>query len=351
MISRYVSAAVFFFLAAFLPSAQEADPGEAGTFPPPGPAASAVLSADCSVSSLLDAAGDLSWRPHWPPETPPDAFTLPGGAVSLTLEMEAGEYRVRGDDGAPAEFPVYFEGRWCPGTLIADPGGGPGELRVAAEVPLEIVFLQHDTGARPLLARVTRGDTVCFTALRCGSGGISETWYDRDGNALAFMDSRFDPGEPVRRRTFLDFSTGLEELSRRDYDGAGNITEISSPGGNFSALYDGRGRPRYWERRIPAAAEGSGGSAVSGEGTGEIRESYTLQWDQGGFLVRITGTSGEEPVDYRYEYTLDERGNWTERREIRMIRRFGLLTPVPGPAVKRIIEYGPDEVPEAGAEP
>ena len=302
--------------------------------------------------SLLEAAGgaDLSWRPHWPPETPPDAFTLPGGVSSLTLELDGGEYRVRAADGAPAEFPVYFEGRWRPGTLSPGPGGGPGTLRVAAEVPLEIVFLEYDADAGPLLARVTRGDTVYFTVLYRGSGGISETWYDQDGKALAFVDSRSDPGGPVRRRTFVDLSTGVEEETRRDYDGAGNITEISSPGGNFSALYDRRGRPRYWERRVPAEAESPGDPAAPGEGEGGTRESYVLQWDQRGFLVRMTGTAGEEPVDYRYEYTLDERGNWTERREIRMIRRFGLLTPVPGPVVKRIIEYGPDG-PEAGAEP
>jgi hypothetical protein len=85
--------------------------------------------------------------------------------------------------------------------------------------------------------------------------------------------------------------------------------------------------PRYWERRPVSEADEAG--------------NFSLQWDEANFLVRIRGepeNSGSF-VDYRYEYELDEKGNWIERRETRMIRAFDLLVPSPGITIKRVLEY------------
>jgi hypothetical protein len=46
------------------------------------------------------------------------------------------------------------------------------------------------------------------------------------------------------------------------------------------------------------------------------------------------------PVDFRYEYEFDSRGNWIFRQEIALSRRGGLLTPVYGRGLIRRISYG-----------
>jgi hypothetical protein len=74
----------------------------------------------------------------------------------------------------------------------------------------------------------------------------------------------------------------------------------------------------------------------------------SLQWDERGLLVRLSGggPAGEEGstaaefLESRYDYTLDARENWTERRERKMARRFGALAAGPGPVIKRVIQYG-----------
>jgi hypothetical protein len=49
---------------------------------------------------------------------------------------------------------------------------------------------------------------------------------------------------------------------------------------------------------------------------------------------------GEEGrIDRRYDYSLDGRGNWTERREISWFRRFGYLVPARELVLQRRIEY------------
>jgi hypothetical protein len=46
------------------------------------------------------------------------------------------------------------------------------------------------------------------------------------------------------------------------------------------------------------------------------------------------------PVDFRYEYEFDSRGNWIFRREIALSRQGGLLAPVYSRGLIRRISYG-----------
>jgi hypothetical protein len=157
--------------------------------------------------------------------------------------------------------------------------------------------------------------------------GFSETWFDAEGTGLAYWEANFIPHYDGNRLKNLEGAAGTGAVfGEWDYDSGGNLAAIREPGGTYSALYNHRGLPRYWERR-PSP---------------ELFESYTLQWDERGHLVRLSGSSGpgdENLVDFRYDYSLDERGNWTERRETRMFRRFGVLFPAPGFTIKRTIIY------------
>ena len=116
-----------------------------------------------------------------------------------------------------------------------------------------------------------------------------------------------------------------EAITRHDYGSFGEVSAIESSDGAFSALYAGPGRPRYWTRR---EADGPA-------------ENLVLQWDEAGLLRGIT--SRDKSVDIRYAYTLDDKGNWTERQEQAMIKRFGVLVPQAPATVRRIIAYRGDE--------
>jgi hypothetical protein len=99
-----------------------------------------------------------------------------------------------------------------------------------------------------------------------------------------------------------------------DFDSMGNVTRIDWGDRVFEAVYAGT-EPRYWKTEV----------------------SLALQWDGEGRLVRMTGTDGA--LDYRYEYDVDERGVWTERREFRMTAEMDALIPVAGDSFRRRIEY------------
>jgi hypothetical protein len=49
------------------------------------------------------------------------------------------------------------------------------------------------------------------------------------------------------------------------------------------------------------------------------------------------------PVDLRYEYELDSRGNWITRREIARFRRGDLLLPAYSRELTRRISYAEGE--------
>ncbi|MDR3167378.1 MAG: hypothetical protein LBT93_05495, partial [Treponema sp.] len=219
-----------------------------------------------------------------------------------------------------------------------------------------IEFLRGDDS--PLcITRITQGEGVFFGVIQGGDSALAgdgETWYDREGEALAvFTYLSGTSGEGPGFRYIKNQNDAGETETTYYHDGFGNISGVDSPLGSFSAGYIREGRPRYGERRVllqPVPAEGEGEEEPV---PSEFYQSYTFQWDEGGFLVRITGTPGPgaetgdsgdgDPVDFRYDYTLDERGNWIERREIRMIPRLGMLIPRPGSRVTRTIVYEPED--------
>ena len=138
----------------------------------------------------------------------------------------------------------------------------------------------------------------------------------------------------MRIRAIRDFFN-QEETTEFFYDSRGFITEISGPDGFYRALYFRDYLPRFWERR-PANS-----GLASGSGIANSVGNFLLQWDANGSLVRTTGLEENEnrSLDYRYEYDTDETGNWTERREIQMVRAFDLLIPTPGNTFRRFLEY------------
>jgi hypothetical protein len=326
------------------------------------------------LSPLLEAAasGESPWRPDWPAAMPPDGFVLVAGrAAALTLVLPAGyldtaldavsgdgtasgegaaaddralagtaedgdgeaaavEYRlVRGAAGRFVAFPIFVNGAFYQAEAEYDGGGRASKIVLdnpAAADPWNFEFLEYREG-KPAVARINNNGTWRFAAPEYRDTQTSETWYDAEGRAQGFFALEYRLEEGGRRLVSMDNrSDGDEILLAYRYNSAGRISGISAPEGEYTALYNASALPRYWER-----PDGN----------------YVLQWDEKGFLVRLTGVARDQTgagtdlqeIDIRYEYTLDERSNWIERRETSFVRRFGRLVPESDAAIRRIITY------------
>ena len=281
------------------------------------------------------------WRPDWPLELPPDSFKVQSGNISgITVEGDGISLVLRyGRGGKIEEFPFMLDGKMAQVALLYDENKDVREINMTfqgEEEPWNLEFLEYNN-SYPALVRASCGDVWYFISLSRGGGVITETWYDEEGNALgayAFSLSRI--GEYIKINTVKDYldPNGITEYF---YDSRNFLTESTGPGGEFKVLFYREDLPRYWERR-PAIGYMDGSTAGN----------FSLQWDERGLLLRIAretenfpeaGDRGDILVDYRYKYTLDEKGNWIERREIRMIRSLGLLIPSPGTIFRRVLEY------------
>ncbi|MDR0567661.1 MAG: hypothetical protein LBG87_00445 [Spirochaetaceae bacterium] len=251
------------------------------------------------------------WQPDWDAAMPPDGFRVAAGqASSIALTLKDQTYRVRWNpDGSPAEFPFWLADRFVQVRADYHNAGSLKKLEITGSDEPGLVDFISDT-----LARITQGDTVYFTAVRFGPPAVAETWYDPEGTALADFISQCSYAGPEPQLLAV-INQYAEQEKRYYYDSFGNITEIRGPDGTCSALYAGEQMPRYWTR---------------------YNETHVLQWDERKVPVRI---SAAERASVTYEYTVDARGNWTERREIRLSPQSGTLVPSQGLTVTRTITY------------
>jgi hypothetical protein len=342
-------------------------------------------------------AGEISWRPDWPVEMPPDLFAVSGEAhsVTVTLEFPAAdpldtayssntanspepadrfEYTLARDGaGRLTDFPFFMDGGFFQIRVNYDERGRIAGLVVSAPVSWRVEFMEYDdeTGL-PVLARLNAGnagpvdDTGAggvwfFAALKYRGMSASETWYDPAGTGLVVYNYRYDPQDGKKRLSeSVDFPAGEIRTGEYHYDSWGNLTGIGRVprGGVYSAVYR-ENRPQYWQRPLPlppaaenapaedaAALENaavSGNAAPGNPVSGETPWRFIFQWDERGLVTSFLGYPDEGDAggvwDARYDYTLDGRGSWIERREIRMIRLGDYLFPRAGVLVSRKIDY------------
>ena len=277
-----------------------------------------------SLSLLLEGAGQSAlWRPDWPLDLPPDAFKAREiSRVLIKMDDFSLEFR-RGLDGLIEKFPYMLNNSLVQVSFVRRQNSEIDKIILgfpSGEAAWNLEVLEHQDSF-PVLIRASRDGFWYFIVLSRGVTEIKESWYDEEGNFLgAYRVSLVEIGYERKAGVVRDFSRPAEDTAHH-YDSRGLLTETAGPRGVYRALYYRDDLPKYWER-LPTEGEGAG--------------NFSLQWDEGEFLVRIVG---EEAEDYRYEYTLDERGNWIERRETRMISALGLRVPAQGRTFKRVLEY------------
>lgn len=325
---RVTTAFAAFFLASALYSqtAAEAPDETSGENPD--------LFASIPVIAILDAAAgkSLDWRPGWPVFLPPDLFRAEGAVTVIAVSVPAGdengetpEISAEWKEGVLVRFPFFAENVLVQGEAGYEP---PGLSRLKLGSSLDAEILRRDDENRPVLVRVLAGGEYIFSVLEYGPGSVTETRYDAAGLPLGAVVSPA-PGEILSIR-FGETAEAEAEARRFFFNAQGLVSGLETPEGTWSVLYERRGLPRYLEWK-PA-----GGNP----------ENYVFQWDENGRLIRRSGAG----ADSRYEYRLDGRGNWIERREILMVNRAGLLFPLPGSVVTRKIFYEEPEQTAAGAE-
>jgi hypothetical protein len=307
------------------------------------------------LSQLLTIAlrKSVSWAPDWELRIPPDAFRVNGSQPSsITLLIGEEKYRTLWDRrGALIEFPFLLNGSFAQVKVTLNSSGVISRFniteRIETEVKVEreyseyeglyedyavngieteiiwverlwqVDFIERDFAR----ARITQDETTFFAALRYNPLHSSETWFDAEGTMLTHFTfrSQYSDGK-LNLLEFVSRSEEGEEEEWYHYNSFGLVSEIESPQGLFRASYSGERHPRYWRQH-----------------TEDLQNNYYLQWDLRGFLNRMVYE--ENSSESAYEYTVDNRGNWVERRETIMIPQFGVLAPSPGLTIKRIITY------------
>jgi len=345
---RLFSLLLFFFLFTFRVTPQAQQPG--GKKSKTGDIFPLAL-----VLEWADYASNV-WKPDWPLEIPPDAFKVLSGEISFCeINGDDFSFDIKIDEaGRVEEFPFMLNGEMAQAALVYNgPSEEINELTItfpSGDNPWELEFLGY-RNSFPYLVRAynaasdgddsASGDAAgswYFIYYSWSNTEILETWYDESGNTLGIYGfTMTDIGQKSRIAAIKDYSAESDDSDTEFfYDSRGLITEISSPASVFSVLYFREDSPRYWERRPTednAAGDSSAGNVVTAG-------KFTFQWDETGLLTRLSGEDDKgQLLDCRYEYTLDETGNWIERRETRRIRSMGFLVPAPGATLRRVLEY------------
>jgi hypothetical protein len=139
---------------------------------------------------------------------------------------------------------------------------------------------------------------------------------------------------------------------------------------DISVLYNEIAQPKYLEKTfleeyLPFDEKNEDNNQSFQENKPFLQNTNrTFQWDERNLLISVKGNwdstnqnfentiiddqsedssnSNENKMiiaEKRYEYSFDDQGNWTERREIIMIREGDYLFPSEGKTIHRTITY------------
>jgi hypothetical protein len=300
------------------------------------------------------SAGEILWQPDWPPEMPPDLFTVTGNAVSdrpqaitVTLEFPAGADRtdagekaeyVLAYDGAGrlTDFPFFVNGGFFQTQVSYEDEAGPEvrgsparitDLAILAPRRWQIEFLEYDdeTGL-PALARLnagsaagTVGDNAAantdsgdnadsgsawfFVVLEYRGTAVSETWYDAAGTGLAVYQYRYALQDGKKRLSgFTDLQAGDSRGEEYHYDSWGNLTGIKGEGSVYSAVYRGR-QPRYWRRPLPVSPPAETAAIQAAPAAVQVGPSVA-----GTETAPASETAPSGEIPWRFIIQWDERG-------------------------------------------
>jgi len=275
----------------------------------------------------------VNWRPDWPSDIPPDAFSPVGNRTPRIIELsnDTDSFRLRRDSsGRLLEFPFFYKNGYAQVTAdysatgsvsamtvsiksLASQDGGEQAQEETWNVNFSANFLPYSElsmgGSFPSVT-VSSGDTVFFVFFFESPIFLTETWYDKDGNMQVFCKAPVYVENGAWRITSMQiYDSPDPRFIDYFHDSYGNISQVRSDDAQLSAILMEQ-RPVFWQDT-------------------ELR--YEFQWDNRRALTtaRASGETEDLFTEYRYEYQFDSFGNWTKRSETAYKIQFGLLTPQP----------------------
>jgi len=302
-------------------------------------------------------SGSLRWNPNWPSDMPPDGFSLPSGNTQpVAIELSNGNDSFvlrRGRDGRLLEFPFFYDGGCAKIKIEYSLSGALQKMNISFNkyqaqendsqndeetwvVTFSPDFLPYSDlslgGSFPVII-VSTDDSDFFVFIFESPLFLTETWYDSEGNMLAFLkasvniEKRNVEKDAWRIRSLQIHGESGVSIEDRFFDSFGNVTELrfysdDSEERRLLALYR-ENMPLYWQRDDFI---------------------YDLQWDAGGILtvIKAWDAAGVFDTEYRYKYNIDDYGIWLRREETAYKFQFDLLTPQPqsrGTWTRRIEDY------------
>jgi hypothetical protein len=315
--------------------------------------------------------GKIKWHPEWPLEIPPDSFHLISGkAASIQLEIEKEQQNEnevemyteiftceRNNNDQLVQFPVFYEitnENPFMASILFNENEEIDQITLTGKVydesgsesediiNIEILEMQDE---KPSLARIHRNDEYYFAVFQYWNdqdwyNNASETWYDANGNAEGLLVLEYAKShQKTLVITKESFWGNSENRITYDYDSWGNISQVNAPFSSISVLYNDYFQPEYLKKIYREGYFSSDIEANQAEIDQFVpqNEDLTFQWDERNLLVTLKENFAN--TEKRYEYTLDDEKNWTERREIIMIRKGDYLYPLEGAVIRRTIEY------------
>ena len=293
---------------------------------------------DFFLVTVLETAfsGELRWRPDWPADIPPDGFSLQKGDRPRTLELsnETTSYAVKRDSGGRlVEFPFFFEDSYAKVEAAYSETGAIKTMVVSiknyasesddksAQAEEKTMNIEFPDGFLPYSdlspggsfppIKVTSDDSIYYVFIFESPAFLTETWYDGNGEMLAFCKASVNTHNGAWRiRSLQIYSEAGVKFEDRFFDSFGNISEIRIEDRIFTSHFTGADRPVFWNCRD---------------------YQYEIRWDAVGFLrsMKAKGGSDDAEIEYRYEYELDPRGNWIKRIEAAYALKFDLIVPQP----------------------
>lgn len=294
-----------------------------------------------AVLPMVRAAsdGELNWQPGWPLQIPQDGFSVKfGKAVSIQLKTDKETFICEWDrDGHLIQFPLLMKENLVMASAVFNKTGEIKKITISGGPTIEIEIMETRDG-EPALARINQGGKYFFAVFHYWGNYVSETWYTAEGSAQGLLILEYIQ---VNKNTLIlmeESVSGNNKESRitYNYDSWGNLSGVNDLARTISVLYNQNSRPRYVEKTFQNKDPSLN---MENESPGMVKENFTFQWDERDLLVSLKGSLEPDVAEKRYEYSFDARGNWTERREINMLRQGSYLFPYPGLIIVRDITY------------
>lgn len=309
------------------------------------------------IRTALD--GTFTWHPARPLEIPPDSFSLNSGkAAVIQLDTEEEQFVCEwNQDGKLIQFPVFHDIPLM-ASVQFNKDGEAAQIRLRGrrktkdesedaesiaepetEISIDIEIIESKEGEASL-ARIHRDGEYYFAVFHYRNDYASETWYDAEGDAQGLLVTKYIK---THRNTLILMTESVhgngENRITYDYDSWGNTSRVNAEAMSISVLYNADSRPVYLEKTLPELPEGDVRLDEENDQSFQQKEHVTFQWDERNLLVSVKRTPEDAAAEKRYEYTLDAEGNWTERREINMMRLGSYLFPSEGSTIRRTIQY------------